>query len=251
MPLCPKRDLRNVYYGTLGPQGAAVSYADPSTGRTRTTLASGPDGIYLVVVRPSRKHPARGGWFTLQSPGSGLTAVHYRDGTTCTITPANGPGGARPCEPKGYVAPAPTRASTARQVRAPVVVTIARRTTVVKGRKIGDTTVPGSTVRAAAVTFRAHVATPDARSYYTVMIESDDRGAAAHCGFGAMVGPIARTVRAGESVHFDFSLKTTCHARMTATVRLHRVGRTPDVAPYGGGRNLKDGTFVGRATFTP
>jgi hypothetical protein len=242
LPLCPRSDLRNVLYGTLGPQGKAITYRDPTTGRAATQAAVGPDHAYLVVSRPTAEHPGTGSWYTLQTPGSGLTAVHYRDGNTCPVASARRAGGARPCPAKGLVI-APL---TGAQVHAPISVTAAAKVERPLTGPPGDRR-PGMAARRVTVGFRAPIATPDARSYYVVSFMLG-RAAAHRCGFAGMSGPVARSVRAGEAIRQDFWIRPSCHDAIEATVALHRQGKQPDVDIYAGGRTPADDAIVGRAT---
>jgi hypothetical protein len=242
LPICPRSDLRNVLYGTLGPQGKAITYRDPVTGRSATQDAVGPDHAYLVVSRPTAAHPGTGSWFTLQTPGSGLSAVHYRDGSTCQVVSARRAGGARPCPAKGLVVAPLTHA----QVHAPISVTAAAKIERPLTGPPGDRR-PGPAARRLTVGFRAPIATPDARSYYVVSLTLG-RAAAQRCGFAGMGGPVARSVRAGEAIRKDFWIRPSCHAAINATVALHRQGKKPDVDIYAGSRTPADDAIVGRAT---
>lgn len=242
LPICPRSDLRNVLYGTLGPQGKAITYRDPTTGRAATQAAVGPDHAYLVVSRPTAEHPGTGGWYTLQTPGSGLTAVRYRDGSTCRVVSARRAGGARPCPAKGLVI-APL---TGAQVHAPISVTAAAEVERPLTGPPGDRRA-GPAARRVTVGFRAPIATPDARSYYVVSFVLE-RAAARRCGFAGLSGPVARSVHAGEAIRQDFWVRPSCHDTIEATVALHRQGKQPDVAIYAGGRTRADDAIVGRAT---
>lgn len=112
-PICPASDERIIYYGLLGPQGKSVTYADDS-GRPVTIPTSGPDGAYLVVLRPDARHPARGQLVQTTSPASGLISVQYRDGSVCRIRSPRSIGGAKACPLVGYVPPRVTRIATTR-----------------------------------------------------------------------------------------------------------------------------------------
>jgi hypothetical protein len=240
LPVCARADLRNVLYGTLGPQGKAITYTDPASGRSATQQAVGTDRAYLVVSRPTAQHPATGGWYTLSTPGSGLTAVHYRDGSTCRVVSARRAGGARPCPAKGLVVTPLTHA----QVHAPISVTAAAKLERPPSGPHGDRSGPAA--RRVTVAFRAPVATPDARSYYMVSLTIGQ--GADRCGWGAMSGPVARSVRAGEAIRQDVWVPPNCHGAIDVTVTLHRQGRQPDVGLYAGGRTPADDAIVGHAT---
>ena len=56
---CPRRDLRDVYYGLLGPDAVSVTYTT-RTGALRTSATAGGDGAYLIVLAHARTPcPAR------------------------------------------------------------------------------------------------------------------------------------------------------------------------------------------------
>jgi hypothetical protein len=245
--LCPKADLRNVVYGTLGPQGAAIRYRDPTTGRIVTQNASESEHAYLVVTRPTAEHPARGGWYSLTTPGSALTEVRYRDGSTCHVVSARRHGGARPCPAKGFVPVPPTRA----QVRAALSATAATKLERPLSGPPGHQQ-RGAPARRLTVAFRAPVATPNASAYYIISISVGRASKAARrCGFAGMSAPVARTVRGGQPVRQDFWIPPRCHERLTVTASLHTQGKNGDVDGYGGGRNPKDDAVVGRTTVRP
>ena len=55
---CPPRDLRNVAYGVLGPDAVSITYT--IAGRQRS-VATGPDGAYIVVLPPRHRRALSGG----------------------------------------------------------------------------------------------------------------------------------------------------------------------------------------------
>ncbi len=120
MPRCPASDLRDVVYGLLGPDAAAITYTAPS-GRTVTVPTRGPDGAYLVVLRGRRGDPRNGStWHDVSVLPGVLTAVHYRGGATCEV----GNSTSR-CRPVGFEAarvalPAQATVATALRVRVDV-----------------------------------------------------------------------------------------------------------------------------------
>ncbi len=191
-PLCPKRDLRIVFYGALGPQARSVSYRD-NTGRTVTARTAGPNGAYLVVLRPSARRPAKGYYVPSTSPVSGLTRITYRDGRVCRLRDPRSVGGGKPCPRVGFVAPRRPSVS-AEQVRTRVQARFDPRPVHPAG--------PGEPAPAAAewalrVSFTARKAAGP-RSAYLLEIRIDDPG---RCGnTSAFGGAISRNVRAGERV---------------------------------------------------
>ena len=83
--LCPSRDLRDVYYGLLGPDAVSVTYR-ASSGDLATERTAGPDGAYLVVLRY-----ARGGLQGTATIGTGRLAVRSSASGIATGTRATPP----------------------------------------------------------------------------------------------------------------------------------------------------------------
>ncbi|HEY4099139.1 MAG TPA: hypothetical protein VGM33_26675 [Baekduia sp.] len=226
-PVCPAADERLVYYGLLGPAGRAVSYKDVG-GREVRSSVSGPDGAYLVLTAPTAVHPASGMFYVMPSPGSGLVAVHYRDGSTCKIRSARAIGGAKRCPLKGYVVP-PAKRYTAAEVRAPVYARVSA--TLARPPSLGGPKRP--LLRRVTVSFRAPVPTPDSRSFYIVsMAVPRGHGHVPRCDFGMTLGPVARNVAAGALVRQDYWIKPTCRGTVRGTVTLHQQRGKPDQEPY-------------------
>ena len=48
---CPSRELRDVYFGLLGPDATSISPRSPAGGSTQSSTASPPDGAYLLCCR--------------------------------------------------------------------------------------------------------------------------------------------------------------------------------------------------------
>lgn len=100
---CPPSDLRNIYYGLLGPDATSIAYR--ANGVERTMATTGTDGAYLVVTRHSASGCLRGsaecsGHFAgvFRSRGSSgdtggptlnafgvVRAVAYRGGSSCRL----------------------------------------------------------------------------------------------------------------------------------------------------------------------
>jgi hypothetical protein len=130
LEICPAKDLRDLYFGLLGPDAASISYRTPA-GQVVSERTAGPNGAYLIVGSPTAQvcstktilghgfHSCGNGSFStpsLQSYGV-IRSVTYRNGTTCT--PATKRTG---CPPVGFsTAPAPQFTSS--EVRAPIKVT--------------------------------------------------------------------------------------------------------------------------------
>jgi hypothetical protein len=89
-PLCPAADLRDIYYGLLGPDATSVTYLGES-GHLVTEKTTGPDGAYLVLGPPSDVMCSPGGGCgNGDTSGPGLnpgfiTSVTYSNGYVCRI----------------------------------------------------------------------------------------------------------------------------------------------------------------------
>jgi hypothetical protein len=128
-PLCKNAELRDIYYGLLGPQAIGITYQTAS-GRLATEPTTGSDGAYLIVRRAqgSSAHPdvtfGRGSGLTYDAglfPGV-VRAVRYRDGHACQL-PAPSAHGGGSCPAVGYTQPTtplPTAADAASKISARV-----------------------------------------------------------------------------------------------------------------------------------
>ncbi len=157
----PRRDLRNVYFGLLGPQAVSVAYEQEGTQRTQAVLAG--TGTYLIVQPFSTESSAPslggGGSTTLGQMGPGrrelLTRITYRlHGRLCERGPANVT--AHPCPPS----PGPSHSELAhlherRDLHMPLHVHLQIHNGLVSG---------------ADVSFRAPYAIDSARHYYSVFL---------------------------------------------------------------------------------
>ena len=238
-PLCAPGSLRTVYYGLLGPQATAITYADRSGTIIRSSVRA-PDGAYLVVlpIDPKRRNlyfsPA-------VTPGTGLRTIEYRDGSVCRIVSPRRLGGARNCPLKGFVAPTLPRISRG-DVAAKVRVAVGTRREY-PGPKItppkGMPAIPAQ--RRVTLTFRARLAA-DARSYYTVSTRM--QRAARDCMYGSF-GPIAKDVKAGSVLSHTLYVPYRCRGTMKINVG-YTQQRRPGPMPFdiGGFGNAK----VGRVT---
>ncbi|HEY1689572.1 MAG TPA: hypothetical protein VGF95_11995 [Solirubrobacteraceae bacterium] len=115
---CPESDLREIYYGLLGPQAVSITYRTPGGSLHRISTV-GHEGAYLLVFRQSHDASAtvRGG---PRVPSGAIAAVSYRDGHTCKVrpraltpsSPSFSPSEGS-CPPVGYVAPPHPKLSAA------------------------------------------------------------------------------------------------------------------------------------------
>jgi hypothetical protein len=155
-PICAQADLRNIYYGLLGPQAQSITYVLGGERHTLNTV--GADGAYLFVTRASPHQLlnfANAGTADIVPVDGPVREIHYRNGSTCHLTRKSWIGGAYACtpslsEPVGYVqvGKAPTRA----ELSTPIHVRL-------KYGRWGEMI---------AISFTARVAVTDARRVYSV-----------------------------------------------------------------------------------
>jgi hypothetical protein len=96
---CPQSDLRDVYFGLLGPDAVSVTHLTP-TGGIATTPTAGHDGAYLIVLphrnmscSPGQLFCSRGQRYSTGGPelrpSEVIRAVSYRGAPSCKLrTPA-------------------------------------------------------------------------------------------------------------------------------------------------------------------
>ncbi len=186
--ICPQSDLRNIYYGLLGPRAKSISYV---LGGHRHTLDTvGPEGAYMFVTLASAHQLlnfADAGTADIVPVDGPIREIHYRDGATCHLTAKSWIGGAYACtpslqEPYGYlpVGRAPSPAEAAARVHARL------------GRdRFGR--------RAILISFRAPLAISDARRTYLI----EWRGPGMPAGIHSFAS-VDEDVRAGATVTRSF-----------------------------------------------
>jgi hypothetical protein len=260
---CPAADVRDIYYGLLGPDAVSITYR-AGDGRLVTT-ATGSDGAYLVVLPyPTdrcaatqgppclgEEHGVRAGTELL--PGT-IASVRYRDGHSCSV-PAKAPprGGAGHCLPVGFV-PAPTARFTAAQLRAPITVreVPAKLYCEVRTNTIepcGRHTPPG--VRRLAggqpsllvdISFVSRVSIPDTSSYEHELRYPPSHG----CTIGGTGGPTLANIHAGERVLMQDLVPYSCPGVIHGTIRYRpSAGPAGPLTPGGIGGEAGD-TLVGK-----
>ena len=125
LPACPAADLREIYYGLLGPDAVSVTHLT-SAGGLATTPTVGPDGAYLIVL-PDRRPTSQNDTSTYgSSPFAGsIREVAYRNGRTCRLPVTGGRVeiGQGSCPLLGYT-PTGAHAPTVAQVRTPITARI-------------------------------------------------------------------------------------------------------------------------------
>ena len=159
--ICPQQDLRNIYYGLLGPQAKSITYVLDGHRHTLDTVGS--QGAYMFVTRASAHQLlnfANAGTADVVPVDGPVKEIHYRDGSTCHLTAKSWIGGSFACtpslpEPYGYAAvgKAPSSAEVATAIdarlrpgrrdrhhivisfRAPAAITNARRAYAIRWRE--------------------------------------------------------------------------------------------------------------------
>jgi hypothetical protein len=184
VPICPQGDLRNIYYGLLGPAAQSITYV--LSGHRHTLPTVGSDGAYMFVTRASAHQLlnfANAGTADIVPVDGPIKEIHYRDGSTCHLTSKSWIGGSYACtpslsEPVGYVAvgKAPTHAELATPIH----------TRLTRGRQ-------GRYV--IAISFTARLAVTDARRIYAMQWREPGMAPGAYGG-----GSTNSNIAAGQTV---------------------------------------------------
>jgi len=270
-PRCPAGDLREVYFGLLGPQARSITYRSPGGG-LRTTPTFGADGAYLLVLpqatsgclaplgapgRPrSCRYGSSGDTGGPEIAAGAIAAVSYRDGHVCHVaapgTPASLFGS---CPPVGYVAPH-TRTLTSAELRTPIGVReLPARRYCTKGAAIEpcDAGVPpgyrpvagGPPSLLVQVSFVSRVAITSSASWYEVELSyPHSRG----CSIGGSGGPTNSDLRAGQRVSMrmlvPYSCPGTVQGRVTYVPTVGEAGAMPVTGLPGQGKQVPVGRFA-------
>jgi hypothetical protein len=232
---CPARDLRDVFYGLLGPDAVSITHLTAS-GTTRRTPTSGPEGAYLIVLPHATKGclvPAAPRRFPKLCqvgfqgdtggpgiPAGAISAVAYRDGHVCHV-PAPGSRASlfEACPPVGFVAPR-VNLPTPAQLATPISVRkIPARSyctaTHGEGVKPCGARVPAGFRRLTGgwrsllvrISFVSRVAIPDSRSFYEFNLEMPR---SVTCTTGGTSGPTDADIAAGQRVTSSMFVPYRC-----------------------------------------
>ena len=276
---CPPGQLRDVYFGMLGPDATTITARD-SRGANTVSETAAPYGAYLVVLphREPRCLPGmvfctRGsGHYYTFSPtlpfNEAIVAVDYRDAPSCQLRapkPRRRPVREPSCPDVGYVAPGgPKRALTSAQLASPVTVHLQRAErycergatliacegAVPRGYK--RLRMIGPSERLLIVDFTARQAVTDFDSHYEIetSIPEDPR----HPGFqeacGGTFGPTQTNLKAGQHVRFTTFMNARCHGITTVTVGYVTVNGPSGAEPVPGLPGQSAAIPVGRTTVT-
>jgi hypothetical protein len=238
---CPPRDLRNIYWGLLGPDAASITYRMPS-GQPAVEKTSGPDGAYLIVGPPTREicrligppsFPDRfrvcgnGGTATTALKAGEVLSVAYRGHAPCRLPPPT-PRGALDvsCPLVGYV-PSSTARPTHSELATQIHLRLER---------------DSQQAPILAVTFTARVAVTNSDAFYTV-----------HYGSPSCPGPSSTALtstdlHAGQTVHETFPL--LCAGVQHVIVEYYPANVSTLGTPAVRASNGKAGILVGTASLT-
>jgi len=263
--VCHAIDLREVFYGLLGPDAASVTYATPA-GRLVTTPTSGSDGAYLVVLPyvagggPCGPHrpvcpPAEQGQFSSTDIGASgaIRDVSYRNGSTCHVARQGS------CPAVGYVA-VPTGPLTSTEVEGPLTVhTVYSSVYCAKGNGLVACSgrVPHGYRRLTrqppallvSVSFVSRVAITNSRSYYYINFQNpspESPGEPSTCDpSDGQFGGTYSNYRVGQRVT-ETQFVPACHGVVHGSVTLI-TDTSPTIptpqAPSAESRNLLVGSF--------
>jgi len=256
LPRCPAGDMREIYFGLLGPRAQSVKYLTSGDTEKSTPVVKG-SGAYLIVLP---MHSGAGNpMATGDTGGPGIAAgeitqVTYRGGHVCKVPRASLMDS---CQPVGFVAPRRTVPS-ARRLSSPISV----RTVAAKSycdQRTGDLIVacegsppPGfqhmqgenQPSVLAHVSFVSHVAIKNSASYYNAEFEF---ARSPSCKTGGAGGPTDYDIRAGQRIRFDMLIPDTCAGRVHGTIAYIPTSGAANSMPIiglpGQGRSILVGRF--------
>jgi hypothetical protein len=246
---CPPSDLRDVYFGLLGPDAASVTHATPAGG-TATTPTAGRDGAYLVVLphtvmpcssyqlfcnRGSQRYSTGGPEL---EPSAAIRAVSYRGAPSCELpTPAELARLhlARRCPAVGYVA-APAPRITPAQLASSVSVHAE------PARSPELLLVIEFTARAAVTNFDSH---------YEINVDGPSDPTGPRCPVSAenSFGPTQENIRAGQRIRYTQFVHPGCPGRAHITVGFVTVNGPSGATPVPGLPGQSAEIPVGEANF--
>jgi hypothetical protein len=246
MPTCPAADMREIYFGLLGPDARSITYRS-ATGALRTISTTGSQGAYLLVLpqatsgclAPAPTGAGRGGASDSECsyrfrgdrggpevPAGVIAAVSYRDGHTCHV-PALSSSESMfgSCPPVGFVSPHRARLTSA-QLATPIGVReIPAHSYCTKGEAVEPCNrgVPPGYRRISGgwpsllvqVAFTSRVAIANSASWYEIeMSYPHPRG----CSTGGSGGPTNSDIHAGQRIVERMFVPYRCHGVVHGTV---------------------------------
>jgi hypothetical protein len=243
VPTCPRQDLREIYYGLLGPDAVSLTYDAPFTG-SRTIRTVGPQGAYLfVLAQPQYIDHAD----IRSGPGiydSWIESVTYRDGRTCKVSRESL---TEACPPVGY-APLATRALRTAQLTSPVKVHEIAPSSFCSD---GATVVPCGAKPPARfqrealvqIAFRSRIALTGSRSFYETTLAYTPSHTCTGRGGSASTD---KDIRAGETVLLDTFVPLSCPGPIRGTVAYVVAGGPAGPTPVVGMPGQNKPVTVGR-----
>ena len=248
--LCPSRDLRDVYYGLLGPDAVSVTYR-ASSGGLATEPTAGPDGAYLVVLPYARGRLQGTATIATGLSGGPIVSVRYRDGHTCATADDH------TCLPVGYRAPRVTHL-TAAQVRSPIRTRVLAARSYCSSRHNG-TVVPcadrvprgfsritGASFVLIEVSFTARLPVTNSHSRYQVSFTyASSRG----CTVGGIEAPTNADIHAGQHVQMQDFHPLSCPGPVRGVIRYVQGGALASVGVPGS--PAATSVLVGRFVVNP
>jgi hypothetical protein len=262
---CPQSELRDVYFGMLGPDSASVT-ARVADRETTTLPTAGPSGAYLVVLPHSaRVRCEPEAVVCAASDGSGgehgytfsptlstngvITGINYRNAPPCHLPAAEEAKRRASCPAVGFaVRPAPGGTPTASALASPVEVHVERATRYCERREVTvacNSRIPsgyrpiamlGPPETLLVVDFTARRAVTNFDSHYEIetSIPHDLRHPGFQDGCGGMFGPTQTNLRAGQHIRYTTFMNARCHGTTRVTVGYVTVNGPSSATPVPG-----------------
>jgi hypothetical protein len=271
---CPPTELRDVYFGLLGPD--AVGIARTAMGGGGTIPTAGPEGAYLIVL-PHRKircvpgalFCAKGESFSTGGPElvpyEVIHAVDYRGGSSCDVpTPARRRFSSQStCPAAGYVA-APGQHFTASQLASKVSAHVeparfycekAEQTVPCDGRvprgyrRIDMRFGPPELLLVVEFTARAAVTNFDSHYEVNTSDPADPSNPKCPTAGASQFGPTQTNLRAGQRVRYTEWVDRACHGLSRIAVGYVTVDGPSGDEPVPGLPGQSGEIPVGQTTF--
>jgi hypothetical protein len=272
---CPRRDLRDVFYGLLGPDAVSVTHLTASGAQERTPTI-GTEGAYLVVLPHAtkgclvpaapRRYPKlcqvgfQGDTGGPGVPAGAISSVTYRDGHTCHV-PAPGSRASllEACPPVGFVAPRVSTPSPKQLATRISVQKIPARSYCAARHGEGVTPcgarVPSGFRRLTGgwpsllvrISFVSRIAIPDSRSFYEFNLEMPH---SATCTTGGTGGPTNSDIAAGQRVSTNMFVPYRCPGVVKGTVSYVPLVGPATSMPVAGLPGQGRAVLVGRFNFS-
>jgi hypothetical protein len=232
---CPAGDVRDLYFGLLGPDAIEIAYRTPD-GRLHIERTAGTEGAYLVVERHDPHNEPSVGSAQSITGSTPIVGVAWHTGHNCGVLGLQNRG--RPffgCQIHDYVAPV-TRGPSDATVRSALTVRPLRRDAV-------------------SVSFIARVAVRNARSHYTIQLtdpKHPDPGAPSDiaCGAAGTGTGTDADIRAGQRITLTIAPGLPCYGTARGIVELAINTGPQNAQPFGPAeRHFGIGRIVGRFSY--